>query len=67
MHRAFGDVEVDAVEGDDLTEEFADSARANREAFIDPGGPAGNPAGPPVMPLDTCCPEACQFASELGM
>src|SRR5262249_13602663 len=63
------DVEVDAVEGDDLAEGLADPARANCERSIaqDGRGPAGDPAGRRVRVLFSCRPEARQFVSELGM
>jgi hypothetical protein len=58
---AFADVEVDAVEGDDLAEGLADPARTNCE------GPAGSPAGPRVVILFGRCLETRQFVSGLGM
>jgi hypothetical protein len=33
MHLAFRDVEIDAVEGDDLAKRLADRARTNGEPF----------------------------------
>jgi hypothetical protein len=57
MHLALGDVEVDAVERDDLAEVLAEPARAN-------GRPAGYPAGLRVI---SPCPEAGQCVSGLGM
>jgi hypothetical protein len=60
VHPALGDVEVDAVEGDDLAERLADPARANRERGRRPGG---SPPGRRVVPLL----RRCQLVSELGM
>jgi hypothetical protein len=57
MHVALRDVEVDAVEGDDLAKGLADPARTNGKRR-----PAGTPAG-----RRGWCPEARQFVSELGM
>jgi hypothetical protein len=59
MHPALRDVEVDAVEGDDLAKGLADPARANRKRR-----PAGVPAGRRVAMLFSC---TRQFESELGM
>jgi hypothetical protein len=69
MRLAFRDVEVDAVEGDDLAEGFRDPARTNCEPSIaqDGRGPAGDPAGRRVVMLFACRPETRQFVSELGM
>jgi hypothetical protein len=66
---AFRDVEVDAVEGDDLAEGLADPARTNRERRTprDVRRPAGSPPGRRVVLLFGCCPETRQFVSELGM
>jgi hypothetical protein len=61
MHLALRDVEVDAVEGDDLAEGLADPAPTNRER-----GPARPPAGPRVV-MPFRCPETGQFVSALGM
>jgi hypothetical protein len=55
MHFAFRDVEIDAVEGDDLAERLADPARLNGERF-----------GRAAMLL-SCCPQTRQFVSGLGM
>jgi hypothetical protein len=44
MHFTFRDVEIDAVEGDDLAKRFADPARPN-----------GEPFGRAVILL-SCCP-----------
>jgi hypothetical protein len=52
------DVEVDAVQRDDLAEGLADPARTNGER------PAGFPAGRRVV---TRCPEPRQLVSGLGM
>jgi hypothetical protein len=62
MHLALRDVEVDAVEGDDLAKGFADPARANGKRR-----PAGTPADRRAVLLFGCCPETRQFVSELGM
>jgi hypothetical protein len=62
VHPARRDVEVDAVEGDDLAEGLADPAGADRERR-----PAGTPAGPRVVVPFSACPETGQFVSELGM
>jgi hypothetical protein len=64
VYLPFRDVEVDAVERDDLAERFADPARANREGGRRPGGdPPGRRA---FLRLGTY-PDARQFVSELGM
>jgi hypothetical protein len=59
MHPTRGDLEVDAVEGDDLAKALADPARANRKRR-----PAGAPAGRRVAMLFS---RTRQFESELGM
>jgi hypothetical protein len=64
MNPAFRDVEVDAVEGDDLTEGLADPAGTDRKRER---WPAGAPAGRRVVTLVGCCPNARQLVSELGM
>jgi hypothetical protein len=66
VYFSLGDVDVDVVEGDDFAEGLADSASANCKR-LGQGGPAGDPAGPPVVSLFGCFPEARQFVSELGM
>jgi hypothetical protein len=55
MHFTFRDVEIDAVEGDDLAKRLADPARTN-----------GEPLGRAVM-LFSCFPQTRQFVSGLGM
>jgi hypothetical protein len=60
VHLAWRDVEVDAVEGDDLAEGLAEPPRTN-------GRPAGGPAGRRVLLLVSGCPETRQFVSGLGM
>jgi hypothetical protein len=64
VHLALRDLEVDAVEGDDLAEGLADPARANGKPRR---RPAGCPAGRAIAVLLSCCPETRQFESELGM
>jgi hypothetical protein len=63
MHLAFGDVEVDAVECDDLAEGFADRPCANCKGRRS----AETPADRRVAMLPSCRAETRQFVSELGM
>jgi hypothetical protein len=64
MHLALRDVEVDAIEGDDLAKGLADPARA-RGKLRRPAG--GSPAGRRVVTLFRWCPETLQRVSGLGM
>jgi hypothetical protein len=57
---ALRDVEVDAVEGDDLAEGLADPARANRKLRRPAGCPAGRRVATPLRGTGQC-------ASGLGM
>jgi hypothetical protein len=77
VHLPRRDVEVDAVERDDLAKGLDDSARTDGElpgSIIDrclrrlgSRRPAGAPAGRRIGLLSGACPETCQFVSELGM
>jgi hypothetical protein len=63
MDLALRDAEIDAIEGDDLSEGLADLARANSKLRR----PAGSPAGRRVVTLFGCRPQTRQRVSELGM
>jgi hypothetical protein len=62
VHLALRDVEIDAVERDDLAERLAEPARTDRKPSRRPGG---DPPGRRVVPF-SWCPET-QCVSELGM